>query len=133
MPPDMNCDDSQVRLCTAKMDTIIEKVGILTHDLEVQKLLEESHAREIFEKIDNLKDLISGGGRSGTGIAPRLSVVELRTTENEKGINRVEIKLDDHIRERTLFERKLTWGIIAAIGTGCLGILTQFIGKRLYP
>ncbi|MCL4735371.1 MAG: hypothetical protein KJ050_10595 [Candidatus Omnitrophica bacterium] len=131
MVDDMNCGDGQVRLCSAKMDTLLEKVTDLAQDLETQKLLEESHARELFGKIDSLKDLITGGGRSGTGIAPRLSLVELRTAENEKGISRVENKLDEHIRERTQFERKITWGIIAAIGTGCLGILTQFIGKKL--
>lgn len=128
---EMQCGEGQVRICSAKMDTIIEKVGDLSSDLEAQKLLEESHAREMFGKIDDLKDLISGGGRAGTGISPRLSMVELKSENNEKGLARVESKLDDYIKARTAFESRLTWGIITAIGTACLGILTQFIGGKL--
>lgn len=128
---EMACGEGQVKICGMKMDSISEKLDGLALDLQAQKVLEESHAKEMFGKIDHLSDLISGGGRAGTGISPRLSMVELKSENNDKGLARVELKLDGYIKERTAFERKLTWGIITAIGTACLGILTQFVGGKL--
>lgn len=126
-----NCNEDQLHVYTMQMTSILEKLEEYSCQLAAQKVLEENHAREIFAKIDHLGELISGGGRQGTGIAPRLSMVEFRADANEKSVQRVEVKLEDYIKERTTFERRLTWGIITAIGTACLGILTQFVGGRL--
>ncbi len=129
---EMTCGDGQVKICGLKMDSISDKLDDMALDLQAQKVLEESHTRELFGKIDHLSELISGGGRAGTGITPRLSLLEHRSDNQEKIIGRIESRLDDYIKERTAFERKLTWGIITAIGTACLGILTQFIGGMIH-
>ena len=125
------CGIMQKDICGQKMQSILDAIKELREDAKASELVVDERTKEIFCKIDRIWDVLDGGGRSGTGINPRLIAVEVKTDKNEKGIQRVESKLDDYIRERTAFERKLTWGIITAIGTACLGILTQFIGGKL--
>ncbi len=128
---DDECGINQRDLCSQKMQSILDAIRELREDAKASELIVDETTREIFKKIDKIWDVLDGGGRSGTGINPRLIAVEVKTEKNEKGIQRVESKLNDYIRERMAFERKLTWGIITAIGTACLGIFTQFIGGKL--
>ncbi len=130
---DDGCGIMQKDICGQKMDSILEKLEEQARDIQAQKAIEESHARELFGKIDDLRDRLFGGGHTGTGINPRLMVVEVRTERVEKAVERQDIKFEKYVEERASFERKLVWGILAAIGTGILGLvmsgLTWLIGK----
>lgn len=127
----MACPEGQEKICALIMDSISKKLDDLVLDLQAQKLLEESHAKEIFGKIDHLSDLISGGGRQGTGIVPRLQLQDNQIQSQDKRLAKIEDRFDRYVEDRDKREKRIIWGILTAIGTACLGILTQFVGGKL--
>lgn len=117
------CDEEQEKICALKMQTILDSIAALKSDAKADELVLDNRTKEIFFKIDQIWDILSGGGRAGTGLNPRLMVVEVKTEKTEKSVDRLDGKLDKYIEERAAFERKLVWGVLGSLGTATLSMI----------
>jgi hypothetical protein len=121
----MPCDEKQVEICGLKMESILSSLSEVKMEAKAVGLLASGHHDLLMRKFDELVEVITGGGRAGTGLSPRLTVNEVKTARLEVSIERLNDKLEKYIEAKAADERKLYRGILAALGTAVLSMLSQ--------
>ncbi len=115
----------QVEIYEIRLQSILDAIAELKKQLEAANLVADAREREHTSRLETLMDLIRGSGHAGTGICPRLNLVEVKAEANLHEISKLEERLEKYIEAKTEDERKLYRGILAALGTAVLSLLGQ--------
>ena len=118
------CED-QVEFCNLRLQTILDAISEIRKQMEAHNLVADAREKEHYKRMESMTDLITGGGKAGTGLAPRINALEIMSGTNQRNISKLEDRLEKYIEAKADDERKLYRGILAALGTAVLSLLGQ--------